>query len=76
MEKKLTPLRAIHVYCRQCSGDSPKEVKLCPIPDCPLFNYRFGHNPARKGRGAKTMPIAEKIVIEPGQIEKEGLPNG
>ena len=50
MNKNSTPLRAIRIYCRQCSGESPKEVKLCPPPpDCSLFPYREGHNPKRQG---------------------------
>ena len=38
----VTPLKAIRSYCLQCSGDSPSEVKSCPIADCPLFAYRLG----------------------------------
>ncbi len=49
--KKLSPLRAIRAKCLDCSGGSRKEVKLCVIPDCTLFQYRFGHDPSRKGIG-------------------------
>ena len=34
-----------------CSGWSQKEVRLCVIPDCPLYPYRSGKNPSRKGIG-------------------------
>lgn len=47
----LTPLKAIRKHCLECSGGSWNEVKLCVIPTCPLYRYRFGHNPKRKGIG-------------------------
>lgn len=49
--KNLTPLKAIRQKCLDCSGFQPKEVRLCPAVDCPLFQYRFGRNPHRKGIG-------------------------
>ena len=65
MSKNLTPLRSIRIYCRQCSGESPKEVKLCPIPNCSLFPYREGHNPLRRGVGGA---FHSKQVVEPLEI--------
>ncbi len=41
----LTPLRAIRANCLGCSGGSPAEVRLCVIPECPLYGYRFGKRP-------------------------------
>lgn len=26
------------------------EVKLCPVKQCPLWEFRFGKNPYRRGR--------------------------
>ena len=46
---RLTPMKAIRAKCMDCSAGSYKEVKLCPITECSLYPYRFGHNPARKG---------------------------
>ena len=40
-----TPLKAIRLKCLDCSCNSIKEVKLCVIPDCALYPYRFGKNP-------------------------------
>lgn len=34
--------RAIAKKCLECSGDSAKEVTLCHIFDCPLWQFRFG----------------------------------
>jgi len=46
----LTPLKAIRAKCIDCSGGSIKEVKLCVIPECPLYPFRFGRNPFRQER--------------------------
>ena len=44
MNKKNTGIkaRAIRDKCLECSGDSPKEVTLCHIFDCPLWPFRIG----------------------------------
>lgn len=49
--KNLTPLKAIRARCLDCSGFHPKEVRNCGHVDCPLYLYRFGKNPRRKGIG-------------------------
>jgi hypothetical protein len=46
-----TPLRAIRLKCLDCSNNQPLEVKNCTITDCPLYCYRLGKNPKRKGMG-------------------------
>ena len=48
--KALTPIKAIRQNCIACSGGSKKEVKLCVIPECPLYPYRLGTNTNRKKR--------------------------
>ena len=50
MTNHLTPIKAIRKHCLSCSGESPKEVRLCVIKDCPLYPYRLGKNPNRKPR--------------------------
>lgn len=47
----MTPLKAIRKKCLDCSGYSAKEVRECVIPDCSLYPYRMGRNPATKGQG-------------------------
>ena len=44
-----TPLKAIRAKCLDCMCDQPQEVRLCPCEPCPLWPYRMGHNPNRKG---------------------------
>jgi hypothetical protein len=45
------PLKSIRLKCLDCTCNQPSEVKDCLIPTCPLFEYRMGHNPRRKGLG-------------------------
>jgi hypothetical protein len=48
-----TPIKAIRAYCIECSGDSLKEVRECPIVDCPLHPYRMGRKQTKTAnRGA------------------------
>ena len=49
--KAITPLRAIREKCLDCSCGNPYEVTNCTIVDCPLYPFRDGHNPNRKGLG-------------------------
>lgn len=49
--KPTTPIKAIRAKCLNCCCGIQSEVRLCPCHDCPLYPYRMGHNPARKGMG-------------------------
>ena len=60
----MTPLKAIRAHCLACSNDSANEVKLCPIKDCPLYAYRFGHDPALKGRNNNGDPSFGERMME------------
>jgi len=61
MQKHLTPIKAIRKHCLSCSGESPKEVRECVITDCPLYLFRLGTNPNRKG---KILTPEEKEVLK------------
>ena len=52
-EKRLTPLKAIREKCLDCSGQNASDVRYCAIKDCPLYQFRMGKNPNRKGIGDK-----------------------
>ena len=41
-----TPLKAIRSECISCMNGSKKEVKLCSLPNCSLYPYRFGMRPS------------------------------
>lgn len=49
----MTPVQAIREKCLDCSGGSVTDVRDCWSKECPLYEYRLGHNPARKGIGRK-----------------------
>lgn len=55
-----TPTKAIRAFCLGCSGDSPSEVKSCPVSKCPLYPFRMGKNPYRQRR---EMSEEEKRVL-------------
>lgn len=46
--KRLTPIKAIRKKCLECCCGQTKEVHLCPIKDCALWGYRFGHRPKQE----------------------------
>ena len=50
MSETKTPIKAIRAKCLDCSGGSAQEVRLCVIPECPLYPYRMGKNPNRQGK--------------------------
>ena len=61
--KNITPLKAIRAKCLDCTNKQPSEVRRCLVDNCPLFNYRFGHNPSRKGVGGSAL-VKEKNGAE------------
>lgn len=40
---RLTRQKAIRQKCLDCSNYQPKEVRLCPVLECPLWRYRLGY---------------------------------
>ena len=42
---RVTSTKAIRLKCLDCTGNQPKEVRLCPIVDCPLWSFRMGKRP-------------------------------
>ena len=52
--------RAISKKCLDCSGDSVKEVTLCHIVDCPLWEYRFGNSLKNNDFKIRIMRIKER----------------
>ena len=47
-KKKLTPIKAIKLYCKGmcCAGDL-KSWKECTFTNCALYPYRFGRRPTK-----------------------------
>ncbi len=70
----MTPLRAIYRKCKECCSNTPKLVRSCSEVDCPLFLYRLGHNPARKGIGGGLRNLCKKTPTQvDGFREKEAV---
>jgi len=42
-----SPLKAIRDMCKDCSGGSAAEVKVCGVERCPVWAYRFGRSPKK-----------------------------
>ncbi len=64
----MTALQAIRVKCVECNCGSAAAVRKCEQADCPLFPYRFGHNPNRTGKGG----FAAKNAHTTGDSENGG----
>ena len=60
----LSPVKAIRAHCLDCMCGQATEVRLCPMTDCPLYPYRMGHNPSRKGKGGNVEHLRKKEVEE------------
>lgn len=68
----MTPLKAIRAKCLDCCIGQAQEVRMCPSQDCPLWDYRMGHNPARQGHGGKGFsPKNHNSLNENGAEEEE-----
>lgn len=70
MDKLLSPINAIRVKCAECVGRVAL-VRKCDQGNCPLFPYRLGHHPKRRGIGGgarnfiKKDPLGLKIEKSP-----------
>ena len=60
----LSPLKAIRLKCIDCSGGSRNEVKLCVIPACPLYPFRFGKRPVYEGQAKRKLSDAQKRSLD------------
>lgn len=75
--KVLTPMKAIRAKCLDCCCGSSVEVKLCPVRNCPLFSYRFGHRPKAVGGIALTEDETSESGGLGGQsTQKKAIPDG
>lgn len=63
--KRLTPLKAIKAFCKDCVCGARNVHDCGGKGNCVLFVYRKGHNPARQGigrEGGPTSKIGAKTV--------------
>lgn len=73
MAKALTPLRAIRAKCIECSN-SFMGVNRCDNAACPLFFFRLGAHPARKGIGGGLSNFRQEGPHSSGHLlQKRGI---
>lgn len=65
----MTPLKAIRAKCIECCCGSMAEVKLCPITDCALYDFRMGKNPNIKLSDEERARRAEKARENMGNLK-------
>lgn len=70
--KTINPLKAIRIKCLDCVCGQTKEIRLCPSVNCPLYSFRNGHNPNRKGLGGKLVQN-EPLLSENVKLAEENL---
>lgn len=62
---RLTPIKAIRLFCLECVGWSAYEVKDCTSKLCLLHPYRFGKIPGHKGKGnAQALADLKKNAVD------------
>jgi hypothetical protein len=59
-------MKTIRKYCLDCANNQPKEVKLCPMVECPLYYFRLGKNPNIK---RKPLTEEERLILS-NRLEK------
>ena len=42
-----TPVKAMRKKCLDCTCYQLKEIRLCPVVNCPLYPYRMGTRPSQ-----------------------------
>lgn len=65
----VNPLKAIRAKCLDCCGESAREVSLCTVKGCPLYDFREGANPYR---AARSLSEEHKAALAAGRIARAG----
>jgi len=64
--------KAIKRKCLECSGKN-KEVTLCHIFDCPLWEYRTGNHISSKAYKRRMKKALKNYQKELKELKKEGI---
>ncbi len=70
--KALTPVKAIRKKCLECAGQRYLYIRYCEHAECPLFAFRMGRNPKRKGIGGKVRESL-KLPTQVMSFSEKGL---
>ena len=65
--------KAIAKYCLECSGESPKEVTLCHLFDCPLWQYRIGARVSTKHYNKRIKGAIKRYETDVKELEAMGI---
>lgn len=74
----LSSVKAIRTHCLDCCCGDPREVRLCTVKDCALYEWRFGRSPeaqayreeyAARRRQKKCSPETSNLLSETEQGE-------
>ncbi len=77
VRKHRTPLKTIRLKCLDCSCGQPREVRLCPVEQCPLWPYRMGVRPGHRRAGeANEDARHEKLRARPTVSSPEAVSAG
>ena len=63
----MTKGKAIKLFCRDCAGGTAKEVTLCGIADCPLWEHRLGCSPRTRQYQTR---VAGALRAHPGLVKE------
>lgn len=68
---KISRPDAVKKYCFQCSGNSNKEVVLCHIFDCPLWEWRCGNHISTNAYKDRLKTAVKNYIVEFGILFTE-----
>lgn len=69
----MTRAKAIRDYCYEYSGDSPKEVIICHLFDCPLWVYRTGNHVNNKAYKVRMGKALKNYARDIKALEEMGI---
>ena len=73
-EKKQTnPTKVIREKCLDCCCGSANEVKLCTAERCPLWPWRMGKNPYRKGPSEAQREAARRMAEKRKEMQASSV---
>lgn len=64
--------KAIKAKCLECAGDTYREVLLCVLFDCPLWEFRTGQDARSGGYQRRMLKLKEDYGEELEMLRKAG----
>jgi hypothetical protein len=65
--------KAIKINCLDCAGETAKEVLLCPVFDCPLWNFRLGPDSGTAAYRRRMEVALTNYAEDVAEMRREGL---